>query len=150
MELQFKLYLYLVPVFDLKNHTYLRRCSCRCCIILLLFCNEKPTSSSSQPHPSTFTCNMIVTVISSRLPVKLQVWPTPDCLLPLQLVSGSWKSRLEPKMEEQPREHLPLFWCGATSGITKCCLFSAIVMGYEGITGNCVSPWAFSPQTFLY
>lgn len=38
-----------VPLINLKSHTYLRHCSCRCCIILLLFCNEKPTSSSSQP-----------------------------------------------------------------------------------------------------
>ena len=38
-----------VPLLHVKSHTYLPRCSCRCCIILLLFCNEKPTSSSSQP-----------------------------------------------------------------------------------------------------
>lgn len=38
-----------VPSFNLKSHTYLRHCSYRCCIILLLFCNEKPTSASSQP-----------------------------------------------------------------------------------------------------
>lgn len=38
-----------VSLLDLMSHTYLQHCSCRCYIILLLFCNEKPTSSSSQP-----------------------------------------------------------------------------------------------------
>lgn len=37
------------PSLEFKSHTYLRHCSCRCCIILLLFCNGKPTSSSSPP-----------------------------------------------------------------------------------------------------
>lgn len=52
------------------------------------------------------TCNVIVTVMCSTLPVKLEVWPPLDLLPPLYLVSGSWESRLETIVKEQLQEQL--------------------------------------------
>lgn len=40
-----------------RTYTYLRHCSCRCYIIPLLFCNEKPASSSSPPLLSHLLAN---------------------------------------------------------------------------------------------